>query len=159
MKVYCNNKECKHYKSLEKPVPLRLTKFRVPFGDDLIEGECSINPIIQGSDFISHNFKCLQPMCLGKQELKGFCSQEECLWNDEEKCTREELFIDKSLISKRWICRCFSHRSISGHTDWSRNLNSDGTPKGGHVDDNYGNKLDKDNKSSKSFSDHMRQRP
>jgi hypothetical protein len=66
-------------------------------------------------------------------------------------CSRGEIGIDKD-----GYCLCFSNRTIKGHQDWSKNLNSDGTPKGGHVPDDY--KVDPPG-TVKSFRTHTRSVP
>ena len=70
-------------------------------------------------------------------------------------CMKDIIFVDKQ--NDVWECINFSNKS-RGHKDWFQNLNSDGTPKGGHIDDDYAAKMDRDRKVHKSYPDHLRQK-
>lgn len=130
--IYCTNDECVNYIELEKPVYFKFTKNYFALGDNLIKGRCMIIPEISFDQYIDLNFKIAQSLCL---HYVGKCMVIECLHNNSFVCTRNEILIDKSLISGKFICKCFSNRGISGHVDWFKNLNSDGTPKGGRIPD------------------------
>jgi hypothetical protein len=104
-------------------------------------------------------------MCIVPQEEKdtepiNLCNKQACLWNVEKKCSRGEILVDKLEVHGEpyWICRCYSNKSFSNHRDWTQNLNSDGTPKGGHVDDDYSEKMHHQDTVTKIFPDHMRQK-
>jgi len=127
MKVYCKNKECRHYRVLDRPVSFSFNKFSEPLGN-LARGYCSIEPEFIPVDYSSSDFKATQTVC---HQAKGLCKQSLCLHNDLGACKRGEILVEESLISKYIICKCFSNRSLSGHVDWSRNLKSDKTAKGG----------------------------
>jgi len=111
------------------------TLFKALFEHQFI-GEC----IAMGSD----------TCCLG-----WGCSTGRCLF-EGNGCIKDVIFIEKD---KDGVPRCLNYSDISrGHKDWFQNLNPDGTPKGGHIDDDYANKMDKDKKANKSFRDHLRQK-
>ena len=83
------------------------------------------------------------------------CFREECLWNKNKICSRDEILVDKLQVGDKllWVCKCFSKEGIKGHTDWfSRLCNPDGTAKGGSVSDSEAEKIYKDRQKFKSFS-------
>lgn len=89
------------------------------------------------------------------------CKKIECIWNEGSTCTRNEILVDSiiDLTGKKvFVCRCFSNEKISGHLNWSALLNSDGTAKGGSVDDAYANRLAAEKKKTKSYRTHMNQK-
>jgi hypothetical protein len=138
--IYCNNTECKKYHASKELIVFEYNKFITPFNGK-VSGYCMcLQPMIRDCDFESSDTKVKQAVC---SEKDGFCGQTECLHNNENVCKRGNTLIDISLISKQFICKCFSHRSISGHVDWFRNLNSDGTAKGGRVSDAEAMKMKK----------------
>jgi hypothetical protein len=139
--IYCNNEECKRHIKFDKPEKFIFSKYIIPFKNDLVCGKCTHKSIrIHFEEYEDSNFKNIQSVC---DQLIGFCMVFECLHNKEGECQRVDILIDKSLISGKFICKCFSHRKISGHVDWFRNLNSDGTAKGGMVPDSAAKKMKK----------------
>ena len=161
MKTYCNNEKCSFIKKLEIPINFSFRKFYVPIGEEDLKCkfECSrkfcgfITLAISGKKVIHNITTCMAGYDIG-------CDRRECIWNNVDKsCGRDEILIDKLEIDNEiyWVCKCFSNKKISGHKDWMRHLNSDGTPKGGSIDDSYSEVLEKDNKVTRSFPDHFRQ--
>jgi hypothetical protein len=136
--IYCKNTECKFNKKLDKPINFRYSKYSTPFDDNLVEGSCRIIPLIKAVEFNDINFKIEQPTC---NKSEGICQEIDCAHNENGSCIRDDIMIDISLISHEFICKCFSNKSISGHVDWFKNLNSDGTSKGGHISDSEAMKI------------------
>jgi hypothetical protein len=136
--IYCTFKNCRHYKELEKPVLFQVSKLSTPFPDDWIEGCCDLKfPNIMDTYYEDTSFKMEQPLCT---QVPGECYEEKCAYNSDCICCRDDIIVGESLISHDSICKCFSVKKIKGHWDWSRNLNSDGTAKGGHISDSEANK-------------------
>jgi len=156
MHIVCNNTKCKNYRAFDKPKVFKPTANFNSFIDEIASGECKLSHSSIISEVLDlKGYKYPQNRCL---ECDGNCNNVECLHNENLKCTRTEIFIDDSLVSKDFICKCFSNRKISGHFNMMSMLNSDGSPKGGSIDDAYSEKLHADDKKTKIFPDgHMRQ--
>ena len=164
MKIWCNNESCKFIHLLEEPY-IRTKKGRIEllFSESYC-GTCIGKPQINSIDFKSSKVELKYGVCVDSKIDEVRCNKIQCLHNDAKhklsgNCLKEELFIDKVLSygDELWICKGFSDRKISGHQDWMKHLNSDGTPKGGSIDDGYSEILEKDNKVTRSFPDHFRQ--
>ena len=121
-KVYCTNNECRHYRVLDVPIHFTYSKYAHPLSNDLVRGYCSITPKISRIIYSTKDITLPQSVC---SQCEGGCGNFECLHNNEGACSRDEILIDKGLISKNIICKCFSNRGISGHQDWSRFANPD----------------------------------
>lgn len=162
VKIWCNNSECIYNQKLEKPKSFGFNRINyVPFDDAMITGKCTR----MGYDFMSidlekKNVKLILPVCQISDKDTIVCDVTECLHNLERTCDRKEIWISKSPLTQEYPyyhCRCFSNKGVS-HFDLGRLLNPDGTPKGGKVDDDYSEKLHKDNTVNKSYPDHIRQK-
>ena len=154
MLAYCNNTECEHFKALEKPADFAPTSGYKAIFDYKFLGTCSLpSPYVKDSVYESEDFIYRQHHCL---ETEGNCSDVGCLYNNELVCTRDEIYVDKSEITGDYICKSFSNIKISGHRDWSSLLQSDGTAKGGLIDDDYARKMNADSMKYKSFGTHHR---
>jgi hypothetical protein len=154
--ILCNKLSCEFCKKLKEPVVYKPNKNYVPFIDDVSNGSCTLkHPNIVPTIFESVHYEYPQNEC---DMREGGCGNSECQWNINLICTRDEILIDESLISKDFICKSFSNKKISGHVNWFANLNSDGTAKGGNIDDAYAKRMHDDNKKTKIFQDgRMRQ--
>jgi hypothetical protein len=89
------------------------------------------------------------PICTHKTIM---CDKMLCEYYFEGRCDRPEIFINSKLVGDEdiWECKCFSRRGFVGHRDWSR------YPQGGHIDDDYAEKLQHNNEVARSFPDHLR---
>ena len=163
MKTYCNRKDCKFIHLLEEPY-IRTMRGRVEllFPESYC-GTCIGKPQINRIDFESSKVKLKYGVCEDSKIDEVRCKKVECLYNDAKhkisgNCLKDELFVAKIKLhgDELWICKGFSDRKISGHKDWMQHLNSDGTPKGGSIEDGYSEVLEKDNKVTRSFADHTR---
>ena len=163
MVVYCKKYDCAHNQKLEEPISFNFRKIYTPLGEDKCSGKC----IALHYDFIPCGFSTKTvdydtALCTIPQEGVGessMCNKHACLWNKDNQCSRDEVMVDKLKVATEeyWVCRCYSNKSFSNHRDWTQNLKPDGTPKGGHIDDDYSEKLHHDNLVTKSFPDHTRQ--
>jgi hypothetical protein len=148
--IYCNNCECKFNEALEKPFVFSFGRLTSSLGDP-VKGKCKFSDVeLYSAPYEDENYKLEQPVC---RQRAGFCLFFQCASNNGEgECSRQDILVDSSLITHQFLCKCFSVRKLSGHIDWSRNLQSNGTAKGGHIDDAYAQKMNNDNKKFKSFS-------
>jgi hypothetical protein len=153
MRILCNKSICNNYKKLSKPEIFKPSKNFEAFIDDIATGECKLsNPSIKQNIYSTKHLSYNQNSCLGA-DFGFICSNTECASNEDRKCSKSEIFIDSSLISGDFICKCFSNKKISGRINIMSILNSDGTAKGGQIDDNYAAKLSADSKKYKIFQD------
>ena len=151
MPIYCTETICEHFKILEKPVKFNFDKQNYKaFDFDEYPGICancaacfnSIDKTINNTH--THEVQCLQYATKSNTRNTSIsCFATECSWNNNLKCQKENIFISKGLITNDVICKSLSFKGITGHWDWTRLLNPDGTAKGGNIDDDYAKKLDK----------------
>jgi len=160
MKIFCKNYQCKNSRFLDDFINFSFRKNYIPLGkeDGLCMAECKKE--FCGFDALgiaSNNINYSVAQCSVDKNNKCF---KECLWNNNHICEREEIFIDKITVDNidYWICKCQSDIKIKGHRDWSQLLQPDKTAKGGHISDRDADKENKNNKVSKAFPDHFRQK-
>ncbi len=158
MKIYCKNYECQFNKKLEEPYQFKYSKIYTPFEDDKCRGECTIEPILTTFEEENKDFKYEVCQCGVQSDVRHLCTKTDCTHNEAMQCTRLEILIDKHTPTNKWICKCYAHSKFKGHMDWfSRFCNSDGTAKGGSIDDEYAKKMDKWQKTTRSYKTHMKQ--
>jgi hypothetical protein len=163
--VYCKNYSCKFNKGLSEPKDFQFRRFYKPLGEDSVcHGECTLseyNFIPVGISTTKVDYDLSLCGSYGGEEglIESECLKTTCLWNEDKKCIRGEVLIDKLDIQREsyWCCRCFSNRSFSNHRDWTQMMNHDMTPKGGHIDDDYSEKMHHNDTVTKSFNTHTRQ--
>ena len=164
MKIWCNNDSCNFIHLLEKPY-IRTKKglIELLFPESYC-GTCIGKPQINSLDFKSSKVELKYGICVDSEIDEVRCNKIGCLYNDEKyklsgNCLKDELFIANIKLrgEEFWICKCFSDRKISGHKDWMSLIDSSGHPYGGSIDDEYSEKLNHDNKVTRSFPDHTRQ--
>jgi hypothetical protein len=158
--VYCKNYECPANEQLKEPIVFKMTDLYSPFEGDKCYGKCSSkSPCFEPFDISNGCFRYEGAGCFvdGEENTLPYCGRTDCLNNIQNDCNRPQILIDKS--NDRWICRCYAQMKIRGHMDWfGRFLNNDGTAKGGHIDDDYANKMDKQQKTTRSYRTHMKQK-
>lgn len=156
--IYCNNSGCQNYRKLKSPVLLK--RKRIQQEDDVfgleMSGRCNVCPRLRRLFKESFQVVKIGAICelMGRVVIKSekaLCYQSDCLWNTSWWCTRDEIGINKN-----GHCESFANRTIKGHMDWSRNLDSEGHPKGGHISDDY--RVDKPG-TIKSFRTHTKSVP
>jgi hypothetical protein len=156
--LLCKNYECPYNKKLEEPVSFSFSAIYTPFEGDKCNGKCSTpNFELVAFDYLEGDFRREGAAC-GMTALKSAdftCSKVDCSHNEKAMCTRSEILIDKE--NGKWVCKCFAFRKIRGHTDWFSLLNADGTAKGGNIDDNYAEKINRHAKTTRSYRTHMKQ--
>ena len=95
------------------------------------------HPKIADERFSDQNFSVTQPVC---KQTYGYCGQIDCANNNGEgDCSKTPIFVTESLISHKFVCKSYSVKKLSGHRDWSRNLDSTGHAKGGNIPDKEAN--------------------
>ena len=160
-KIYCRNYSCSENKRLESPVSVNIRRFYEPVvkEDNLYFGECQSKILSLVSTGISGTkVKYSVALCVSTKDkdVETFiCSREDCIYNSSKRCQRDKIIVDRLVVENMiyWVCKNFSQNRISGHKDWSSNLDSGGHPKfGGHLDDDVAEKLDSENRKFKSFS-------
>lgn len=171
-KICCKNYNCPENNKLEDPILITFGRFYTSIGkeDNLCFGECKSKILNLVSAGLSNmKVKYSVALCIPTKERNAkmekirldifICSRKDCANNNGKKCLKDKIIVDKLIIEDEeyWVCKNFSQTKISGHRDWSRNL-SGGVAKGGHIDDEYANRLDHDNKVNKSYGNHMRQK-
>lgn len=165
IEIFCNNKDCCWYKGIPPEKYLPYENFK-GFWDIIVSGKCT-NPNIyfEKYDFSSNNIKYIRAICYSHNNSKELnfdeigifdsvlCERKDCLYNKDLTCSREKIRVEVEKIEDEVIfsCKAFSNKKISGHFDWTR------YPIGGNIDDTYAEKLDRDNRATKSYSTHMRQ--
>lgn len=153
--ILCKNYNCPNNIKLEKPISFSFSAIYVPFIDDKCEGKCSTIPQFNNFYDIEKDFVYEGAECgLTISYMQG-CHRLDCVHNENTKCTRPEILVD--IFQGRWACKCFAFRKIRGHIDWFGLLKPDGTAKGGHVDDEYAQKINKYAKTTRSYRSHMKQ--
>lgn len=153
--LLCKNYKCPLNKQLEHPVSFSFSAIYTPFEGDKCAGVCSVKPHFDCFYETIGDFVYEGAYCGIAKRNDGGCDRLDCVHNENGTCTRSEILVDK--LNDRWVCKCFSYRKIRGHTDWFSLLNADGTAKGGHVDDDYAQKINKFAKTTRSYRTHMKQ--
>lgn len=180
MNIYCKNYKCPFNKKLDEPINFKFSQVYTPFEGDKCNGKCSIHPYFSWFDDIKGDFRYEGSECSSwtankeDPEYVGednalYCTQSSCSYNDGDKhgnhCSRKEILVEKATDGNTYlyggtICKCYSLSKIRGHMDWfGRFLNNDGTAKGGHIDDNYAQKINKWQKTTRSYRTHIKQVP
>ena len=158
--LYCRNLECPLNKKLEEPIKFKFSQIYTPFEGDECKGLCgSKGYCFAYYDEEIKDFKYEGAICAndGEENTVSLCERADCVHNEKSSCTRPEILIDN--LNGQWACKCFSFRNIRGHRDWSSLLTPDQRPKGGHIDDEYANKIHADRQKTHSYRTHMNQRP
>jgi len=167
MQVYCKNYKCKWIRFLDEPIRFRYRKnYYIPFEDDFCMGECrKENLCINSIDIETRNIYYRYAVCVDFEDDESgiVCFRIDCIHNDKSLetrgfCERDEILIDRiklySSNEEISACKCFSQRKISGHKDW---LGQMYPVPGGHLDDNYAEKLHKDSKKNRSYRTHFKE--
>lgn len=160
MKIYCKNYNCPFNRKLDSPINFKYSQIYTPFEGDKCKGECTAKFYefdqynVDIADFTYELSECIHE---SKEVEPGGCYRTDCLHN-ESGCTRPEILVDKHHPTGKWVCKCYSLPKIRGHMDWiGRLTNSDGTAKGGSIDDDYARKMNKYTKTTRSYRTHMKQ--
>ncbi len=158
-KIYCNNVNCKHNSEVAKPTYFSFNKIGnfVPLESNEVLGKCSRKGYdLMHVDVNTGNVHYEVAACHNSSNMEALtCDKVNCLHNKSRLCSKKEIWIsrfDPIKEPEMWHCRCFSHTKISGHRDWSNLLQSDGTSKGGHIDDSYAEKMYQDSLKFKSYN-------
>jgi hypothetical protein len=160
-KIYCKNYECPFNRPLRDPINFKFSQIYVPFEDDKCKGYCNSKYCnfdrydIDKAEF-TYELACCEND--GEENTIDYCDREDCKNNEEGKCIRIEILVDNHKETDKWVCKCFAFRKIRGHMDWSVLLEG-GRPRGGNIDDAYAEKLAADQKKTKSYRTHMKQKP
>ena len=166
MKIWCKNYNCPENRKLDLPVLVKPRKNYIPIGEEdiLYSGECQSKILnIAPVGLLGVKVDYSVALCVISKEKNAemfICGRENCVHNSNQKCLKDEIIIDSIIVDKEiyWVCKNFSQTKISGHKDWSANLDSEGHPKfGGHIDDSYSEKLDHENRVARNYPDHHRE--
>jgi len=154
MIVYCRNNKCPNAVSCP---PTKLEKQQD--WEEHYNYVCSANSLLFMEKTVnSARVSRTYPVCQqepkeigGTEERFVWCDVRDCVYNLDCFCDRKTLEINKTKDNIPY-CRNYSLIGFRGHMDWSRFP----TSKESHIDDDYSEKLEKDNKIFKSFPDHPR---
>lgn len=157
--IYCKNKKCKNYKSLNEVTSQGSVTFNYdlrhynPIGKDVFEGMCGKSLGMLNHYYETHDMFTPSAVCdvNSNEKAVGDCNATDCSWNHGRVCERKIVFVDNSLLTKLYSCKNYAHTVLKDRIDILKFLNNDGTAKGGHIDDDYANKMYYDNLKYKSF--------
>jgi len=153
--IYCNNTECEDNKIFDEPQTYKPNENYNGYWDIKVCGKCSYENIC----FVyiidtENNCKYKMAGCAESSSSEQcFCERFDCLNNENGNCSRDKIRVELQKVNGTtyYICKAFSNKKISGHFDWTQ------YPKGGHIDDEYAQKIDHDNRVSRSYPGHFRQ--
>lgn len=150
--IYCNNEKCINHIKVGNPVTLNFDNENYNGFKDEINGECYgpchlCHASHEGKIVHVEGIVCNGPTLT---EDKFICEAESCIYNENKDCRKTNIFVDKSEFLG-FICKNFSPRRNNHNINIWRFLNSDGTAKGGHIDDDYAKKLTREDAKFKSL--------
>ena len=145
MSIYCANTDCRFYETLKDPVSLNFDNPHYkPIDTNEYTGICKNSKAqFMSMDVTRNNIDVHEVQCADSDSCMPGCSAMECSWNNNLACAKSNTFVSKSIITGNIACKSISLKGITGHRDWSKLLNPDGTAKGGNIDDEYAKKLDR----------------
>jgi hypothetical protein len=162
MDIYCNNKACNYYEGIEDSVTLNFDNPHYkPFLNDTYAGKCKcaqpcMCTLIQRDTKLVDRSVVCGPSGLeswGQSPVIPQCLATNCLWNEYKLCRKPIIFVNKSYITDQWTCKNYSPQIDQHKINLWRFVNSDGTAKGGHIDDDYSEKMDQDRRKFRLYPD------
>jgi len=151
MKVYCKNESCAFFKRCENHLLNRGVRAINQFDSDIYKGECKLSSVRIDTELKKSNGFLYKDCCCKKEGPKTVVINDttvacdsDCTHNSKGFCTKHEVGILKS-ANGNWACALFSNWKRAGHMDFSN------FPKGGHVDDQYADKMAADKLKIKSY--------
>jgi len=165
LEIYCNNEKCKYFNKLEKQVKFNFDNEHYRgFDTSLFCGKCKLESVNIGlGTYESRNLLYYSAPCLECQTdifvnsvEKYECLAGDCLWNKNKACERKLIFVDNNLLTKEFSCKSYAPQPQKSKINIWRFINSDGSPVGGHIDDDYAERMYQDTLKMKSYPGHTR---
>ena len=152
MRIYCRNLKCKHVigcagvklprqNDWELPYTLQCTGLGIVVHKTMLKGNIVMDSVCECQKIIGKSVKC---------------DSNDCIWRKDGECSRTDYIeITNVGIGKenKYVCKQYALNGVRGHIDFMNII-----PKESHIDDDYSEKLDHDNKVSRSYPTHLRQK-
>jgi hypothetical protein len=157
MKIYCRNRDCVNAIQVPAEMLDSLPAWEAPYAFNCKLDTLNILKEIYETDKVSLKLcECMKQYTTEKDN-SDICVADDCIFNENKKCIKKHIEIVRTKINNEDVFNCKNY-SLGGFTGRINLMNY--IPKDGqtHIDDSYSEVLDHDNKVSKSFPTHLRQK-